>query len=234
MLFRSGCSATSSATTVTVNALPVISVGDIPDVNITATSFSVPYSITSGTPTNYSIVASTPAMPSFTTVPYTAIVSSPISVTIPASAANTYSFNIFIKDGNSCENTHGFTLNVIDNSKLSSSIVVTGANTFTYTANAQGPTTYSKTTGTTGNVTFKYTGTGSTIYGPVSTLPTNAGTYEAVATLASDPTYNGSVSPDFNFTINKASSTITATGTITYTYNGSSQGPSSKIGRAHV
>ena len=220
----SGCSATSTATTVIVNALSVISVGSIPDVNMTSTSFSLPYTITSGTPTSYSIVASTPAMPSFTTVPYTSITLSPISVTIPASASNIYSFNILIIDGNSCENTHSFTLNVIDASKLSSSIIVTGLTSYTYNGSGQGPSTYTKT-GSTSAVTYSYAGTGSTTYASSSTLPTNAGTYEAIATLASDANFNGAVSPDYAFTINTGSSTITVTGLTTYTYSGSSQGP---------
>jgi len=165
----SGCSATSTATTVTANALPVISVGSIPDVNTTSTSFSLSYTTTSGTPTSYSIVASTPAMPSFTTVPYTSITLSPISVSIPASAANTYSFNMLVKDGNSCENTHSFTLNVIDASKLSSSIIVTGLTSYTYNGSGQGPSTYTKT-GSTGAVTFSYAGTGSTTYASSATM----------------------------------------------------------------
>jgi gliding motility-associated-like protein len=83
-----------------------------------------------------------------------------------------------------------------------STIVVTGANTYTFNGSAQGPTTNTKT-GSTGAVTYSYVGTGSTTYGPSATPPTNAGTYQVIATLASDGTHNGATSAPYAFTINK-------------------------------
>ena len=75
----------------TVNALPTITLGSVSNVNTSATSFSLPYSATTGT--QYSITTGTPtAMPGFTSVTNASIGTSPISVTIPASAANTYNF----------------------------------------------------------------------------------------------------------------------------------------------
>jgi hypothetical protein len=65
-------------------------------------------------------------------------------------------------------------------------------------------------TGSTGAVTYSYSGTGATSYSASATRPTNAGTYQVIATLAADSNYNGAVSSPFAFTINKASLTITA------------------------
>ncbi|MDP3913489.1 MAG: HYR domain-containing protein [Bacteroidota bacterium] len=94
-------------------------------------------------------------------------------------------------------------------SQASSTITATGTATFTYTGLAQGPTT-STVTGSTGAVTFSYLGTGSTTYGPSATLPTNAGTYEVVATVAADGNFNAATSAALAFTINEAALTITA------------------------
>ncbi|WP_204328433.1 hypothetical protein, partial [Stenotrophomonas maltophilia] len=68
-----------------------ITLGTVTNVSTTATSFSLQYSGTSGSPDQYSITAGTPtSMPSFTAVNNATLGSSPISVAIPASAANTY------------------------------------------------------------------------------------------------------------------------------------------------
>ena len=77
-----------------MNALPTITLGSVSSVNTSATSFSLPYSATTGSPDQYSIVTGSPtAMSSFSAVSNATLGSSPISVTIPASAANTYNFN---------------------------------------------------------------------------------------------------------------------------------------------
>lgn len=90
---------TSAAIEITVNALPTISVGSINSVLATATSFNITYSSTTGSPNQYSIVTGTPnAMPSFAAVNNATLSSSPISVTIPASVANVYNFNLTVKN----------------------------------------------------------------------------------------------------------------------------------------
>ena len=90
-----------------------------------------------------------------------------------------------------------------------STITVTGSTIFTYTGLAQGPST-STVTGSTGAVTYSYVGTGSISYATSATKPTNAGTYNAITTVAADANYNGATSSAYAFTINKASLTVKA------------------------
>lgn len=93
--------------------------------------------------------------------------------------------------------------------KANSTITVTGTTTFTYTGLEQGPAT-STVTGSTGAVTYNYSGTGTTTYGPVATLPIDAGTYQVIATVDTDENYNGAVSEAYEFMINRLALTITA------------------------
>ena len=72
---------------------------------------------------------------------------------------------------------------------------------------------------------YSYVGTGGTSYGPSATKPTVVGSYTVTATLASDANYNGATSSAFPFSIIKADSTISVTGTNSFTYSGSPQGP---------
>ncbi|MDP2088686.1 MAG: MBG domain-containing protein [Flavobacteriaceae bacterium] len=113
-------------------------------------------------------------------------------------------------------------------SKASSSITATGTTSFTYNASAQGPAS-ADVTGSTGAVTYSYSGTsnGSVAYGPSATKPTLAGSYSVVATVSADDNFNGKSSEAYAFAIGKAESTIVATGTTSYTYSGSPQGPAS-------
>ena len=90
-----------------------------------------------------------------------------------------------------------------------STITVTGQGTYTYNGQAQGPAT-SEVTGSTGAVTYVYTGIAGTTFGPSSTPPINAGSYQVVATVAADATYQGASSAAFVFAIQKASLTVTA------------------------
>ena len=67
-------------------------------------------------------------------------------------------------------------------------------------------------------LTFTYTGTGSTTYGPTSAPPTNAGTY-SVSALLTDSNFTGSASA-VAFIINKATATVTL-GNLAQTFTGS-------------
>ncbi|MCZ8163402.1 MAG: MBG domain-containing protein, partial [Microcystis sp. LE19-196.1B] len=102
-------------------------------------------------------------------------------------------------------------------------ITISKANS-TITVNS--PTT-STVTGSTGEVTYSYSGTGLTIYGPSAILPTNSGTYQVVATVASDANFNEASSAPFDFENSKANSSVTVkSGTISnFTYSGLAQGP---------
>jgi hypothetical protein len=108
--------------------------------------------------------------------------------------------------------------------KVPSTISVVGDISYVYMETAQGPDT-SEVTGSTGSVSYTYQGTGTTNYGPSTTIPTNAGTYQVVATLEADDIYSGAISEPFQFTIVKAASTITVLGDVNYTYSGIGQGP---------
>jgi hypothetical protein len=100
--------------------------------------------------------------------------------------------------------------------KAASSISVTGSSSFTYNTTAQGPTT-SNVTGSTGAVTYSYNGVSPTVYGPSSSIPTNAGEYTVAATVATDANYEAATSADFSFSIAKAEQTITLAATDTKT-----------------
>ncbi len=93
--------------------------------------------------------------------------------------------------------------------KAASTITTTGITTYTYSGIAQGPAT-STVLGSSGAITYSYSGTGSTTYPSSSTRPTNAGTYQVIASVAVDANYNGASSAPLAFTIGKAVLTATA------------------------
>ncbi|MFN8536155.1 MAG: MBG domain-containing protein [Thermomicrobiales bacterium] len=88
-----------------------------------------------------------------------------------------------------------------------------------------------QTTGTGGAViatpTVTYTGTGATSYGPSTTPPTNAGTYNASATFAGNDDYLGS-SDSKPYTIAKASSSTLVT-VANATYDGNPHGGTAAV-----
>jgi hypothetical protein len=88
--------------------------------------------------------------------------------------------------------------------KGTSSIAVNGGTTsLIYSGAALGPTF--TVTGSTGAVTYSYTGTGGTTYGTSATAPTNVGSYTVTATVAADANFDGATSSATAFTINAAS-----------------------------
>ncbi len=92
--------ATGTNPTLTAPALPTITLGTIAGVSTTAMSFSIPYTATTGSPNQYSLVAGTPAMSGFNAVSNQTFsgTSGTFNVTIPASAANTYNFNLTVRN----------------------------------------------------------------------------------------------------------------------------------------
>ncbi|TBH75281.1 hypothetical protein EWU20_01525 [Aquirufa antheringensis] len=90
--------ATSSVATVTVNALPTVSVNVIPDVMTSATSFTVPYTNLTVGADQYSLTAGTTAMTNFVVVSNASVTTSPLTISIPASAQNSYDFNLTVKN----------------------------------------------------------------------------------------------------------------------------------------
>jgi hypothetical protein len=111
--------------------------------------------------------------------------------------------------------------------KASSTISMTGAVSFVYNNQHQGPDG-STVTGSTGPVTYSYSGAGTTSYGPSATKPVDAGTYSATATVAADDNYNSATSAPYNFTILKADPTISVT-PYSVTYDGT---PNTSAGTA--
>lgn len=105
-----------------------------------------------------------------------------------------------------------------------STITVIGNSTYPYSGAQLGPVS-STVTGSTGLVTYLYTGTGSTSYGPTAIRPSQNGSYQVVATVAPDVAYNGASSSPFAFSIFQATSTISVIGDTSYTYNGLQLGP---------
>ena len=83
-----------------VNALPTISGIAAANVNTAATSFSLVYTGTTDSPDQYSILSAGTAtpMPSFTPITNASLATSPLTITIPASAANTYTFNLTVRN----------------------------------------------------------------------------------------------------------------------------------------
>ncbi|MEI6555756.1 MAG: T9SS type A sorting domain-containing protein [Paludibacter sp.] len=88
--------------------------------------------------------------------------------------------------------------------KASSSITATGTTSFAYNHSAQGPASATES-GSTGAITYSYSGTGGTTYAASATKPTNVGTYQVIATVAADANYNTASSTPLAFSITAVS-----------------------------
>ena len=172
--------------------------------------------------TSYTITASnTPTSFTATNLPAGLSFSSP-SISGTPTAAGTFNTTITATNsGGTDSKTLVFTI-----AKGTSSITATGTTSYTYTGSAQGPATNTKS-GSSGAVTYSYSGVSPTVYGPSSTAPNNVGTYEVIASVAADANYNSATSAALAFSISKANSSITATGSSSFTYNSVAQGPAS-------
>ena len=134
------------------------------------------------------------------------------------SESTTYYYRVRATDGSTSANS-----NVITVTTKQTPTVTPTVGTYTYTGSAQGPNAATNT-GTGTSYTFSYAGSGATAYGPIATLPTNAGSYTVTATVAADGNYVSASSSATAFTIGVATPVVTAT-IGTYTYSGSAQGP---------
>ena len=99
VLYSSGDNSETIGVRGLVNPLPTITLATVNSVLATATSFNLPFTATTGSPNQYSISTGTPtAMSSFAAINNAVLSSSPIVVSIPASLANTYNFNLTVKN----------------------------------------------------------------------------------------------------------------------------------------
>ena len=72
-------------------------------------------------------------------------------------------------------------------------------------------------TGTSTSYSFSYTGTNGTSYGPITTAPTNVGSYTTTATVLANGNYGSATSSSSAFSITKATPTLTVSNTpVTY------------------
>lgn len=94
-------------------------------------------------------------------------------------------------------------------SKNSSTIISSGDTSFTYNGLPQGPAS-SSVTGSTGAITYLYSGSAPTVYSASATKPTNVGSYVVTATVAADSNYLTATSSSYAFSISKAPLTITS------------------------
>ena len=80
--------------------------------------------------------------------------------------------------------------------------VTVNVGSYTYNGSPQGPNTVTfSPPGDSGTVTWSYVGTGSTSYGPSSTLPTAVGTYTVTASVTADSNFNAASSSPAAFAI---------------------------------
>ena len=93
-----------------------------------------------------------------------------------------------------------FTIEEANSSLGNSTIVVTGLTSFTYNASSQGPNA-STVLGSNGAITYSYVGTSGTTYGPSSIAPKLPGSYQVIATVAANSSYNGATSAAYPFII---------------------------------
>ncbi len=108
----SGCtSAISESVTVTVAPSIDFTVGTVADLCNSATSFSLPYSLTLGSPDKYSL---TSTMLGFTSITDASLGTSPISATIPSGQTGTVSFTLTLKiSSTGCSKSQTFSVTIL-------------------------------------------------------------------------------------------------------------------------
>jgi hypothetical protein len=108
----------------------------------------------------------------------------------------------------------GFGDFAIGENKITPTVVVNLAPSYTYISDPQGPNSLSSPSSPVPtDVTYSYEGTGATVYGPSATRPENAGTYQVTATLNEDANYYAAAPVTENFTILQKELTLIDLGT---------------------
>lgn len=159
---------------------------------------------------------------------FTASVPGTFAFTTPSTAPNagTASYGVTFTPTDTSNYNNATTTVSVTTVPATPTVTATGTTTYTYNGTPQGPASATNT-GTGSSYIFSYSGTenGGATYGPITTRPSNAGTYQMVATVAAAENYSSASSSPYGFTINRAASTITVTGATSYAYNGSEHGP---------
>ena len=125
-------SASTGVITVTVSPTPSVTLASLANINNLATSFNLSYSNVIGGADEYSITAVAPnAMPNFVAISNYGLPVSPINVSIPATPAGVYNFNLVVKNGAlGCVSAAiPFTQTIFS---AGSSVTVTGPTTYTF------------------------------------------------------------------------------------------------------
>ncbi len=204
---------------ITTYALPSVTIGSITSPLSTATTFSLPFSSAVSIPNQYSISAgSQNIMNSFVAVSNATLVSSPISVTIPQSIANSYDFNLTVKNTTTgcVSNNIPFTIVV-----AKATPTLTGFIPINKTYGAANFNLTNPTSASTG--TYSYTISDpnvATIIGNTVTI-IGAGTATITATQAGDNSYN-SATTTATLTVAKATNTLSNFSAINKTYGDNS------------
>jgi gliding motility-associated-like protein len=114
VLSSTGATSGNISVSAQVSALPTISVNVIPDVTTSSTTFSIPFTGLTGADV-YSLVAGTTSMTNFAAVSNASVTTSPLVITIPASAQNSYDFILTVANSTSgCSVQRTFSLVVSD------------------------------------------------------------------------------------------------------------------------
>jgi gliding motility-associated-like protein len=111
------CTAANSNTvSISITALPTITLGAVNRVNTLSTSFVIPYTATTGTPDQYSITTGANALAGFTPVTNAALSGTSGSLTIPIptnSAPGLYNFNVTVTNSTTgCQKTYSVSLTI--------------------------------------------------------------------------------------------------------------------------
>lgn len=148
----------------------------------------------------------------------------PVSGTLLNAGAHTLTVTAAATDNYNGANAQ---VDIIVN-KAPSTIFVSGNTSYTYNGLAQGPDA-AIVNGSSGAVSYQYSGIGNTVYPTSVNKPIDEGTYIVVATVEGDANYLGATSPSFQFMIGVLISTIEVVGNTSYSYNGIAQGPANAI-----
>ena len=202
--WTASCTATDSAGNETPGQFP-ISVEDHTPPTLDVSGLAATVTLTPSV--NGAILSYTPSIVTVSDIVDSAVTvtcTPPVGTTLPAGPAR-IDCSSTDHSGNTATATYSFTVG-----KAATTTTVTVANAV-YDGAPHGAT--ASVTGAGGlnqTLTVSYSGTGTTVYGPTATAPTNAGTYTAAATYAANAGYETS-SDSKPFAISKATSSTTVT-----------------------